>query len=206
MTALAMGTMNPRFLKLVLVILTAVWAVVPPAFAQEATLHLDPEKTTLSFTLEAALHTVHGTFRLKNGAIKFNPATGAASGAVVVDAASGETGNQRRDRNMHRDVLMSERYPEITFTPTRIIGNVQPQGESSVQVEGVLRLQGSDHPITLPLKVQASEGELRATTQFTVPYVAWGLKNPSTFLLHVADKVELSIAASGKLTIAAAGR
>jgi len=198
--------MNPRFLKLVLVILTAVWAVVPPAFAQEATLHLDPEKTTLSFTLEATLHTVHGTFRLKNGAIKFNPATGAASGAVVIDATSGQTGNQRRDRNMHRDVLVSERYPEITFTPTRIIGNVQPQGESSVQVDGVLRLQGSDHPVTLPFKLQASESELRATTQFTVPYVAWGLKNPSTFFLHVADKVELSIAASGKLTIAAAGR
>ncbi|HXP46767.1 MAG TPA: YceI family protein [Terriglobales bacterium] len=206
MTAVAMGTMNPRFLKLALVILTAVWAVVPPAFAQEATLHLDPEKTTLSFTLEATLHTVHGTFRLKNGAIKFNPATGAASGAVVIDATSGQTGNQRRDRNMHRDVLVSERYPEITFTPTRIIGNVQPQGESSVQVDGVLRLQGSDHPVTLPFKVQASESELRATTQFTVPYVAWGLKNPSTFFLHVADKVELSIAASGKLTIAAAGR
>jgi polyisoprenoid-binding protein YceI len=201
-----MGTMNPRFLKLVLAILTAVWAVVPPAFAQEATLHLDPEKTTVRFTLEATMHTVHGTFRLKNGAIKFNAATGAASGAVVVDAASGDTGNQRRDRNMHRDVLVSERYPEITFTPTRVAGAVQPQGESSVQVEGVLRLQGSDHPITLRFKVQASENELRATTQFTVPYIAWGLKNPSTFFLHVADKVELSIAATGKLTTAAAQR
>ncbi|MFI5088597.1 MAG: YceI family protein [Terriglobales bacterium] len=198
--------MNPRFLKPVLAILAAVWAVVSPAFAQEATLRLDPEKTTVSFTLEATLHTVHGSFRLKNGAIKFNPAAGAASGAVVVDAASGETGNQRRDRNMHRDVLVSERYPEITFTPTRVAGVVQPQGESSVQVEGVLRLQGSDHPITLLFKVQASESELRATAQFTVPYVAWGLKNPSTFFLHVADKVELSIAASGKLTTAAAQR
>ncbi len=198
--------MNPRFLKLVLAVLTAAWAVVPPAFAQEATLRLDPEKTTVRFTLEATLHTVHGTFGLKNGVIRFNPATGAANGAVVVDATSGESGNQRRDRNMHRDLLMSERYPEITFTPTRVAGAVQPQGESSVQVEGVLRLQGSDHPITLPFKVQASERELRATTQFTVPYVAWGLKNPSTFFLHVADKVELSIAASGKLATAAAQR
>ena len=198
--------MNPRFLKLVLAILTAVCAVLPPALAQEATLRLDPEKTTVRFTLEATLHTVHGTFRLKNGAIKFNPATGAASGAVVIDATSGETGNQRRDRNMHRDVLVSERYTEVTFTPTRVIGNVQPQGESSVQVEGVLRLQGSDHPITLPFKVQASESELRATTQFDVPYVAWGLKNPSTFFLHVPDKVELSIDASGNLTTAAAQR
>ncbi|MFZ3210430.1 MAG: YceI family protein [Terriglobales bacterium] len=189
-----------------LAILMAACAFVPPAFAQEATLRLDPDKTTVRFTLEATLHTVHGTFRLKNGAIKFNPATGAASGAVVVDATSGETGNQKRDRNMHRDVLVSGRYPEITFTPTRMIGAVQPQGESSVQVEGVLRLQGSDHPITLPFKVQASENGLRATTQFTVPYVAWGLKNPSTFFLHVADTVELNIEATGKLTSATAER
>jgi len=201
-----MGTMKPRFLILVPAILTVVWTVVPLAFAQEATLRLDPEKTTVSFTLEATMHTVHGTFRLKNGAVKFNPATGAASGAVVIDAASGETGNQRRDRNMHRDVLVSERYPEITFTPARVVGNVTPQGESGVQVEGVLRLQGSDHPITLPFKVQATGGELHATTQFEVPYAAWGLKNPSTFFLHVADTVELSIAASGKLTSAAAER
>jgi len=197
---------NPRLLKQALAILTAVCAVAPLAFAQEATLLLDPEQTTVRFTLEATMHTVHGTFRLKNGAIKFNPATGAASGTVVVDATSGETGNQRRDRNMHRDVLVGARYPEITFTPTRVIGPVQPQGESSVQVEGVLRLQGSDHTITLPFKVQASASELRATTQFTVPYVAWGLKNPSTFFLHVADKVELSIDATGKLTTAAAQR
>ena len=188
--------MNPRFLKLVPAILTTVWAVVPLACAQETTLHLDPEKTTVRFTLAATLHTVHGSFRLKKGAIKFDPATGTASGAVVVDATSGESGNPKRDRNMHRDVLMSERYPEITFTPTRVAGAVQPQGESSVQVEGVLRLQGSDHSITLPFTVQATGSELRATTQFTVPYVAWGLKNPSTFFLHVADKVELSIAAT----------
>jgi len=198
--------MNSRFWKLVLAILTAACAVVPLAFAQEATLHLDPERTTVRFTLGATLHTVHGSFRLKNGAIKFNSATGAASGAVVADATSGETGNQKRDRNMHRDVLMSQRYPEITFTPTRMIGAVQPQGESSLQVEGVLRLQGNDHPVTLPFKVQASENELRATTQFTVPYVAWGLKNPSTFFLHVADKVELSIDATGKLTTVAGQR
>ena len=206
MTAVAMGTMNPKFLKPVLAILTAVCVVIPRVSAQETTLSLNPEKTTVRFTVQATLHTVHGSFRLKKGAIKFDPATGTASGAVVVDATSGETGNQKRDRNMHRDVLMSDRYPEITFTPTRVAGAVQPQGESSVQVDGVLRLQGSDHTITLPFTVQASGSELRATTQFTVPYVAWGLKNPSTFFLHVADKVELSIAASAKLTSDAAPR
>jgi len=176
------------------------------ALAQETTLVLDPEKTTVSFSLEATLHTVHGRFRLKSGVIQFNPAIGAASGSAVVDATSGETGNSRRDRNMHKDVLQSERYPEITFTPTRVTGSFVAQGESSVTVDGVLRLRGVEHAIALPFKNQTSDGALQATTQFTIPYVAWGLRNPSSFLRHVAEKVEVSIAAEGKLTSAAAQR
>jgi len=169
------------------------------AYAQEITLALDPLKTAVSFALEATWHTVHGTFRLKSGVLRFDPANGAASGMVIVDATSGETGNKRRDRNMHKDVLQSERYPEITFTATRITGSLAAQGESSVAVEGVLRLQGADHAMTLPFKVQSSAGALKATTQFTVPYVAWGLKDPSTFLLHVSETVELIVAAEGRL-------
>jgi len=193
--------MIARFARLTLAILTALAAALP-ACAQETALDLDPAQTTVRFTLEATMHTVHGSFRMKNGAIRFNPASGAASGAIVIDATSGETGNQKRDRNMHRDVLMSERYPEITFTPTRIVGAVALRGESSVQVEGVLRLLGNDHPITLPVKVQMNGNELHASATITIPYVAWGLKNPSTFFLHVADKVELEIVAVGKLAAA----
>jgi len=186
--------------------LAVVSAFGKPSGAQETTIVLEPEKTNVSFSLEATWHTVHGTFRVKSGVVRFDPATGAASGAVVVDATSGETGNKRRDRNMYQDVLESERYREITFTPTRVTGSLAAQGESSVAVEGVLRLKEADHAITLPFKVQASAGELKATTGFTVPYIAWGLKNPSTFFLHVADKVDVSVVASCRLTSAAAQR
>ena len=186
-----------------LAVLAVALAVGAPSSAQQTTFTLDPQKTTVSFILEASFHTVHGTFRVKSGAIKFDPASGAASGMIVVDATSGETGNQKRDRNMHRDVLQSGRFPEITFTPLRVTGKFLPRGESQVQVEGILKLQGVDHPITLSFEAQATGNELRATTHFTVPYVSWGLKNPSNLFLHVADKVELSIAAAGALLPAA---
>ena len=170
--------------------------------AQETIVVLDPEKTTVTFTLAATLHTVHGTFRLKSGTIGFNPSTGTASGMVVVDATSGQTGNQRRDRNMHRDVLQSYRYPEITFRPTRVKGKILPGTDSQAQVEGVLTLLGADHSITLQCQLRGQANDLHATTQLVIPYVAWGLKNPSNVLLHVADKVDLSIAAVGRLTTA----
>jgi polyisoprenoid-binding protein YceI len=167
--------------------------------AQEMTLELDAANSRIEFTLPATLHAVHGTFALKSGTIRFNPSSGAASGLVVVDATSGNSGNSGRDHKMHAEILESQRYPEITFTPTKMSGKVEPQGDSSAQVEGILRLHGGDHVITLTLPVQTKANSLTARTQIVIPYVEWGLKNPSTFLLHVSDKVEVDVTAVGQV-------
>jgi polyisoprenoid-binding protein YceI len=167
--------------------------------AQEMTLELDPANTRIEFTLGATLHTVHGTFALKSGTIHFNPSTGSASGLVLADATSGNTENKSRDHKMHQEILESQRYPEITFTPTKLSGKVDLQGDSNVQVEGSFRLHGTDHPLTLTLPVQAKGNSLTARTHVVIPYIAWGLKNPSTFVLHVSDKVEVDITAVGRV-------
>jgi hypothetical protein len=36
-----------------------------------------------------------------------------------------------------------------------------------------------------------------ATTHFVVPYVRLGLKDPSAFLLHVSDKVDIDVEPKG---------
>jgi polyisoprenoid-binding protein YceI len=167
--------------------------------AQEMTLELDPANSRIEFTVAATLHTVHGTFALKHGTVLFNPSSGAASGLVVVDATSGDSGNSGRDHKMHAEILESQRYPEITFTPTKMTGKVELQRESSVQVEGILKLHGSDHEMTLTLPVQTKGNSLSARTHIVIPYVEWGLKNPSTFLLHVSDKVEVDVTAVGQV-------
>ncbi len=157
------------------------------------TLELDPAQTKIDFTLSDVLHTVHGTFKLKRGAIQFDPLTGQAGGSIVVDAASGDSGSHGRDRKMNRDILESQRYPEITFTPRRVEGRVTPEGESQVQVHGVFDLHGTGHEIVLPAVVRNDGGELTATLHFDVPYVQWGLKNPSTLFLRVGDKVAIDL-------------
>jgi polyisoprenoid-binding protein YceI len=168
--------------------------------AQEMTLELDPANTRIEFTLAATLHSVHGTFALKSGTIHFNPSTGSASGLVVVDATSGDSGNQGRDHKMHQEILESQRYSEIAFTPGKMSGKVELSGDSSVQVDGIFKLHGTDHPMTLTLPVQVKENTLNIRTHLTIPYIAWGLKNPSTFLLHVSDTVEVDITAVGRVT------
>jgi polyisoprenoid-binding protein YceI len=168
--------------------------------AQEMTVELDPANTRIKFTVAATLHTVQGNFALKSGIIHFNPSTGAASGLVVVDATSGNSENKGRDHKMHQEILESQRYPEITFTPARMSGKLELQGHSSVQVDGILRLHGADHPISLTLPVQVQGQNLSAQTHIVIPYVAWGLKNPSTLILHVNENVDIDIDAVGRVS------
>ena len=167
--------------------------------AQNTALQLDPAQTSVKFTLGDALHTVRGTFQLKHGALQFEPASGKISGEIVVDAKSGESGSSTRDRKMHKEVLESERYPEMAFRPDKIEGAVASQGKSSVKLHGVFNIHGVDHEITVPAEVEMSADHWTATVHFTVPYAKWGMKNPSTLFLRVNDSVEIDLAAAGNL-------
>ena len=175
-----------------------------PAMAQEAVLELDPAQTQVSFTLGDVLHTVHGAFKLKHGTVKFDPATGHASGMVVVDATSGDSGSHARDHKMHKDILQSAQYPEITFVPQQVQGQVLPQGDFKVQVLGTFTMHGSSHPLALAIQAHLAGEQLTADTQFTIPYVSWGLKNPSTLFLRVNDTVDIAIHAAGQIKLASA--
>jgi polyisoprenoid-binding protein YceI len=161
--------------------------------AQATTLELDPAQTKVEYKLGAVLHTVEGTFTLKRGHFTFDPENGKATGELVVDAASGQSGNDSRDRNMHKNVLESERYPEIIFRPDRVDGKVAPQGRSQVQLHGTFTIHGADHEMTVPVDVEIADGRYTATAHFQIPYVKWGMKNPSTFVLRVGDKVDLTV-------------
>jgi polyisoprenoid-binding protein YceI len=177
------------------------------ARAQETVVTFDAASTKVEFTLGATLHSVHGTFQLKRGQVRFDASTGQASGEIAIDASSGNSGNDDRDKKMHNEILESDKYPEIVFVPSRVQGAVPAQGSAKVEVAGALRLHGQEHPTTLVMSVEhAGEGDLSATTHFAVPYVKWGLKNPSTFLLRVSDTVEIDIRAAGHVVPANATR
>ncbi len=174
----------------------------PPLLAAspQTVVEFNPAGTHVEFTVGSLLHTVHGTFRLKSGLIRFEPDTGQASGAIVVDAASGDSGSSGRDNRMKNKVLEANLYPEIVFTPERVEGAFNPSGASDLNIRGTFRIHGVDHPFILPVHAAASGAEIDATTKFEVPYVKWGMKDPSTFILKVSDKVEIAIQATGRLS------
>lgn len=159
--------------------------------AQELVLQCDPAQSEANFTLGDVLHTVKGSFHLKSGELHFDPATEKISGDIVFDASSGKSGNGSRDRKMHKDVLESARYPEIEFRPDHVEGKVASDGTSKVQVHGMFRIHGAEHEMTAPAEVIPSADHWTLTSRFSIPYVKWGMKNPSMLFLRVGNSVDL---------------
>jgi len=163
-------------------------------------LQLDPANTRIDYSLQGWPHVTHGTFQLARGVIRIDPATGKAEGSVIVSATSGDSGSHMRDSEMKDSILEVGRYPEITFTPQQTEGQRTPQGEFPATIRGILMLHGSPHQIALTVVVQPSGDRFTATTHFAVPYVAWGLKDPSLLIFRCADTVYVDIKTQGQVT------
>jgi len=166
--------------------------------AAETRLVFDAAQSSVDFTLADVLHTVHGNFKLKQGELRFDPATSMVTGEITVDATSGQSGSNARDSRMHKNILESMRFPDVLFLPARFTGEFHPQEDSQLTVHGTFRLHGTDHEIDMPVKVHPEQGGYMFDAQFPVPYVAWGLKNPSTFLLKVGDTVTITLHAAAR--------
>ena len=202
-----LASASMRTLRLRVTILATVsLALVSPAMAQQTQIKLDPAKTRIEWTLGDVLHTVQGTFQLKSGTILFDANTGDASGQIVVDATSGNSGNGMRDSKMKKEVLESARYPEIVFSPKHVSGYVAGQESSTVQVAGSFAIHGGTHELTLTLPIMVKSTGVEVHTKFVVPYEEWGMKNPSTLFLKVEKNVQISISSTGELQTTSASR
>lgn len=164
------------------------------------TFELDPKATTVEFTFGATLHTVDGSLRAKQGTLRIESDTGAASGWIVLDATSAQTGNSRRDRKMHEKILESRRFPDVVFDVKRISGKINLTGRSELQVQGVLDFHGDRHSLSLPVVASSDGSRVTATGSLVIPYVDWGLRDPSFLLLRVEKDVRVTVKAVGRLS------
>jgi polyisoprenoid-binding protein YceI len=181
---------------------TAVPVAQPQASASassEIVLTVDPAQSKVHWSVDSTLHMVHGTFALKSGNIHFDPETGAGGGEVVVIASSGESGNTSRDKRMHKEILETAKYPEAVFCPKQIEGKVAKTGTSDVKLVGVFSIHGKDHDLTTQVHAELMGGRWTGTGEFEVPYVKWGIKDPSNFLLKVAPVVKVELELSGEV-------
>lgn len=167
--------------------------------AREIALRIDPAQSQVRWTLGSSLHTVHGTFAVKGGAMRLDAGSGRAGGEIVIDAASGESGNDGRDKKMHREIIESAKFKEIAFRPDRVEGKVAAEGSVTVQIHGIFLLRGAEHEITVPVQAELGVDHWKGTAKFNVPYIAWGLKSPSNFFLKADKSVDVELELAGPL-------
>jgi polyisoprenoid-binding protein YceI len=101
---------------------------------------------------------------------------------------------------MNSDVLDVTHFTEVSFVPRSYQGTIATTGDSSIQVTGVFTLHGTPHDLTVPMQIHIEGAALNTKTHFTVPYVKWGLKDPSIFILKVAKEVDIDLALEGRLS------
>jgi polyisoprenoid-binding protein YceI len=193
-TAVAIGTACG-----IAVFLSALAALpqVTPATAQDVVLVLDPAQCKVHYTADATLHTVHGTFNLKSGTMHLDMETGKASGEIVVFASSGNSGNGSRDARMHKEILETPNYPEAVFRPSQVEGKVARAGVSDVRLRGVILLHGYEHEIVVPVHAELAGDHWTGKAKFDVPYIQWGMKDASNWLLKVKPVVSIEVDLAG---------
>ena len=171
----------------------------PAAFAQRQTFVVNPDASEVKMTLKTTHELVSGNFHIQAGTIEFDRSIARMSGSVVVLAASGKTGNGSRDKKMTKDILEVEHYATVSFDPKTYAGTIASSGDSSIQVTGIFTLLGTPHEITIPMLVHLDGATASAKAHFDIPYVQWGLKNPSFLIWKAENDVTMDLSLTGRL-------
>jgi YceI-like domain len=158
----------------------------PAGLAQHQTFAVNPDASEVKMKLITTHEVVDGTFHIQSGSINFDRTASHISGIVIVAAGSGKTGNDSRDKKMNKDILKVDQFATVSFAPKAYNGTIAASGDSAIQVSGVFTLLGTAHDLTIPMQIHIDGSKATAKAQFVVPYIQWGLKNPS-FLIWKAD-------------------
>jgi hypothetical protein len=100
---------------------------------------------------------------------------------------------------MHSDVLESERFPEVVFLPKRLSDYRGDARQGKVTIHGRIQIHGSEHELAIPAEATFDDSRVQLRSRFLLPYVKWGMKDVSTFVLRVGKTVEVSVEATGTL-------
>ena len=172
----------------------------PAALAQHQSFAVNPDASQIKMTLNTTHEVVSGAFHVQSGWIEFGRGAPRISGSVVVLAGSCKTGNDSRDKKMNKDILKVEQYASVSFEPKSYSGVIAPSGDSTIQVTGIFTLLGTPHEITIPILVHLEGTAATAKAHFVVPYVKWGLKNPSFMIWKADDDVAIDLFLAGRLS------
>jgi polyisoprenoid-binding protein YceI len=172
----------------------------PAALAQHQTFAVNPDASEVKMKLNTTHEVVNGTFHIQSGSINFDRTASHISGIVIVAAGSGKTGNDSRDKKMNKDILKVDQFATVSFTPKAYNGTIAASGDSTIQLSGAFTLLGTAHDLTIPMQIHIDGSKATAKAQFVIPYVQWGLKNPSFMFWKAENDVAIDLNLVGRVS------
>jgi polyisoprenoid-binding protein YceI len=182
------------------VVLALAVVFAPAVFAQHQTFAVNPDASEVKMKLNTTHEVVNGIFRVQSGSIDFDRTASHISGIVIVASGSGKTGNDSRDKKMNKDILKVDQFAIVSFAPKTYNGIIAASGDSTIQVSGVFTLLGAAHDLTIPMQIHVDRMKATAKGQFVVPYVQWGLKNPSFLIWKAKNDVTIDLNLVGQIS------
>lgn len=179
-------------------------AVTLAAPAGATVLVIDPAQSEARFTLDEELRgqpkTVVGTTNQVSGQIAFdlnNPA-GAQLGTIQVNARTLATDSEFRNRAIKNEILQSDTYEFVTFTPTTLTGlpaSAAVGDTITFQVTGDLTVRDVTRPATFDVTVTlAAENQLTGSATTTIQRTYYNLVIPNVpGVANVSEEVTLAI-------------
>lgn len=194
-----------RSFALVAAIMTML-ATASPLHARQIVFRLDSARTSIGFDADATLGTFHGAARRFSGRVTLAdaaaPAT--ASGSIVVQVASFETGNGMRDGHLRHD-MDADDYPTITFelravdlegVESAVAGagvNDPPDAplEHGAILRGDLTIHGETRAVGVPARFRVTSDSIRVVGRLPIRFTDFAMKPPSRLLGTVRVRNDL---------------
>ena len=195
--------MNAR--KIIVTLALAAFTLVAALPVMAADYNIDTAHSSVTFQIKhLAISKVKGAFTDFTGSFSYDPAKPEASSAVVViQMASVDTGNEKRDEHLRNpDFFEVDTYPTMTFKST----SVKMKDDDEGQVMGNLTMHGVTKPVTLDLEINGmvtdpwGNERVGASLSGEINRKDWGLtwsKAMETGGLVVADEVKIFIELEG---------
>jgi len=165
-----------------------------------------------SYTSRAPLETIVGTTNRVTGVISVDPEniTKAPEVRIAVDLASLNSGIALRDQHMRENFLHTDRFPQATFTLTRILSSKPNKLADSVPIliraEGVLEIHGVKRNVVVDVNAtyykesEATRGKMPGDliviqTEFPIKLSQFNIERPKLVVLKLSDDVKISVTA-----------
>jgi len=152
---------------------------------------LEPEHTSVKFTSTSlwGLVKVRGGFTTARGEGEVG-SDGAATGRLVLDTESVDTGNKKRDTHLRSgDFFDASTNPEVTYEITE----AKLAGPDLVHLKGTLNIAGQSHPLDLDASMSDLDDKgVTLVASTSIDRSEWGITWKKMGMTKMATPIDIS--------------